>query len=198
MNWLGTPQMDALMAIEDPYQYRERLTMPKYLVSSTGDQFFLPDDSQFYFSDLPGEKYVRYVPNTDHSMASPNAFANLLVWFNGVTQNYPRPRFYWDMDRSLGTMLVRALDTPTQALLWQATNPQTRDFRLQTIGPAWTSTPLHGENGIYTVSMAQPVQGWTGFFVELDFPGPGGPLVFTTEVVVTPDMYPFGPPQGVQ
>jgi PhoPQ-activated pathogenicity-related protein len=197
MNWLGTPQMDALMEIEDPYRYRERLTMPKYLVNSTGDQFFLPDDSQFYFSDLPGEKYLRYVPNTDHSMASPDAFANLLTWFQGVTQNFPRPRFYWDTDRSLGTMLVRVVDTPTQVLLWQATNPQARDFRLQTIGPAWTSTPLQGQNGIYTVSMAQPARGWTGFFVELDFAGPGGPLVFTTEVVVTPDVLPFGPPPGV-
>jgi PhoPQ-activated pathogenicity-related protein len=55
MNWFQTPQMDALMEIEDPYQYRDRLTLPKYLVCSSGDQFFLPDSSQFYFSDLRRE-----------------------------------------------------------------------------------------------------------------------------------------------
>jgi PhoPQ-activated pathogenicity-related protein len=198
MNWFGTPQLDALQDIIDPYRYRQRLTLPKYLVSSTGDQFFPPDDSQFYFSRLPGEKYLRYVPNTDHSMTSTDAFADLLLWFNSVTQNFPRPRFYWDTDRNQGTITVRTIDTPTQALLWQATNPQTRDFRLQTIGPAWTSTPLQGTNGIYTVSMPQPAQGWTGFFVELDFPGPTAPLVFTTEVVVTPNTYPFAPPPGAQ
>jgi PhoPQ-activated pathogenicity-related protein len=198
MNWLGTPRMDALMAIEDPYQYRERLTLPKYLVSSTGDQFFPPDDSQFYFSDLPGEKYLRYVPNTDHSMTSPDAYANLLEWFRSVTQNYPRPRFYWDTDRSQGTITVRVIDAPTRVLLWQAANPNARDFRLQTIGPAWTSTTVSGQNGIYTVSVPQPAAGWTAFFVELDYPGPAAPLVFTTEVVVTPDVLPFGPPPGVQ
>ena len=131
-------------------------------------------------------------------MTSPDAFSDLLVWFNAVTQNSPRPRFYWDTDRNQRTITVRAIDTPSQVFLWQANNPQTRDFRLQTIGPAWTSTPLSGANGIYTISMPQPAQGWTGFFVELDFPGPGGPLVFTTEVVVTPNVYPFGPPLGVQ
>jgi len=43
--------------------------------------------------------------------------------------------------------------------------------------------------------MPQPDQGYTAFFVELTFPGPNDmPLVFTTEVVVTPDVYPFDPP----
>jgi len=28
---------------------------------STRDQFFPPDSSQFYFNDLPGVKYLRYV-----------------------------------------------------------------------------------------------------------------------------------------
>ena len=197
MGWFGTPQMDALMDIEDPYRYLARFALPKYIMNSTGDQFFLPDNSQFYFQDLPGEKYLRYVPNTDHSMNSPDVVTNLLAWVTAVTQNYPRPRFYWKTDRSQGTMRVRVVDAPTKVVLWQATNPQARDFRLETIGPAWTSPPLTGQNGIYDVSMPAPAQGWTAFFVELTFPGPAGlPLVFTTEVVVTPDVYPFPAPPG--
>jgi PhoPQ-activated pathogenicity-related protein len=196
MNWFGTPQMDALLEIEDPYRYRDRLTLPKYEVLSTGDQFFLPDSPRLYFADMPGEKYLRFEPNTDHSLASSAAYANLLTWFRAVTQNTPRPRFYWKVDRTEGTLIVRVLDTPTQVLLWQATNPAARDFRLQTIGPTWTSRPVSGENGIYRVSVTQPSQGWTAFFVQLSFPGQGGPLDFTTEVVVLPDMLPFGPPPG--
>ena len=46
MDWLGTPQFRALMRIEEPYEYRERLTMPKYIVNASGDQFFLPDSSR--------------------------------------------------------------------------------------------------------------------------------------------------------
>ncbi len=77
MNWIGTPQLASLLDIEDPYRYRERLTLPKYMINSTGDQFFLPDSSQFYFRDLPGEKYLRFVPNTDHNLAGIEAPLNL-------------------------------------------------------------------------------------------------------------------------
>ncbi|MCX6624823.1 MAG: hypothetical protein NTY38_27930 [Acidobacteria bacterium] len=43
--------------------------------------------------------------------------------------------------------------------------------------------------------MPAPEAGFTAFFVELRFPGPDTlPLVFTTEVVVTPDVYPFEAP----
>jgi PhoPQ-activated pathogenicity-related protein len=195
MNWFGTPQMDALMQIEDPYSYRDRLALPSYQLNSTGDQFFVPDSPRFYFADLPGEKYLRFVPNTDHGMSSPDAVLNLLAWMRAVTQNYPRPRFSWHVDRAQGQLTVRTLGAPSQILLWQATNPKARDFRLETLGPVWTSTPLTGTNGIYQVTMPQPAQGFTAFFAELTYPGPNDlPLVFTTEVVITPDVYPFDPP----
>ena len=73
MKWLGTPQYRALMRIEDPYEYRDRLTMPKFLVNATGDQFFLPDSWRFYLADLPGETHVRYVPNADHGLKDTDA-----------------------------------------------------------------------------------------------------------------------------
>ena len=68
MDWMGMPEKRALMRLVDPFHYRHRFTMPKFIVNSTGDQFFLPDSSQFYFGDLIGEKFLRYVPNTDHSL----------------------------------------------------------------------------------------------------------------------------------
>ncbi len=56
-----------------------------------------------------------------------------------------------------------------------------------------------GENGIYEAKVAAPAAGFAAFFVELTFPGANDiPLVFTTEVVVTPDVYPFGPPPGAE
>ena len=62
MDWNGTPQYRALMRIVEPYQYRQRFTMPKFLIDASGDQFFLPDSSQFYFDDLPGVKYLALRP----------------------------------------------------------------------------------------------------------------------------------------
>jgi hypothetical protein len=48
------------------------------------------------------------------------------------------------------------------------------------------------------VSVPAPASGWSAFFLELTYPGPAVdlPLVFTTEVVVTPNVYPFPSPFG--
>ena len=37
---IGTPEMALLMKNEDPFMFRKRLTMPKYVINATGDQFF--------------------------------------------------------------------------------------------------------------------------------------------------------------
>jgi PhoPQ-activated pathogenicity-related protein len=43
------------MAIVDPFSYRDRLTMPKFLIHGTQDEFFVPDSSRYYFDDLKGQ-----------------------------------------------------------------------------------------------------------------------------------------------
>jgi PhoPQ-activated pathogenicity-related protein len=78
-------------------------------------------------------------------------------------------------------------------LLWQATNPTARDFRKDTIGPAYTSQPLRDQgDGLYVAQVAPPEKGWTAFFVELTFDTGGRlPLKLTTPVRVVPDVLPF-------
>ena len=77
--------------------------------------------------------------------------------------------------------------------LWQATNPEARDFRVDTIDKAWTSTPLSPTKpGSYVGQVAKPENGFTAFFVELVYPSGGRyPFKFTTEVSVVPDILPF-------
>ena len=99
MNWMGTPQFRKLLDLVDPYSYRERLAMPKFIMNSAGDEFFLPDSSRFYFDDLPGEKYLRYVPNSDHSLRRTDAEASLAAWYDGLLRNVARPRFSWKFER---------------------------------------------------------------------------------------------------
>ncbi len=202
MRWIDTPQYTALMGIEDPYTYRDRYTMPKFMINAAGDQFFLPDSWQFYFNDLPGEKYLRYVPNTDHSLKDSDAGESLGAFYSQIVTDTPRPKFTWSIDKG-GTIRVQTTTTPTSVTLWRATNPDARDFRLEKIGPAYKSTPLtkqtqgQGQSkGQYVVKAEKPPKGWTASFVELRFPsGTKFPNVFTTGVVVTPDVLPFDPPK---
>ena len=192
MEWNGTPEDKALMKIEDPYEYRQRLTMPKFIVNAAGDQFFLPDSSQFYFNDLPGVKYLRYVPNADHSLSGSDAYLTLQACYNAILYKVALPKFSWTLEKD-GSIKVTAKDAPGEVKLWQATNPKARDFRVETLGRKYTSTVLTDQGGgVYVGKIPEPATGWTAFFVELTFPnGSPAPFKFTTEVRVLPDVLPY-------
>ena len=192
MRWLGSPAYRALMEIEDPYEYRDRLTMPKYIVNSAGDQFFLPDSWRFYFDDLKGEKYLRYVPNSDHSLKDTDAANGFGAFYSAVLTGTPRPQFTWRVERD-GRIRVETKTKPTEVRFWQATNPKARDFRLETLGPAYTSAPLEAKSaGVYEAQLPKPPSGWTAGLIELRFDSRSKyPFVFTTGVAVVPDVLPF-------
>ncbi len=195
MDRIGTPQFHALMKIEEPYWYRERLTMPKYIVNASGDQFFLPDSSQFYFDDLRGEKHLRYVPNTNHSLEKSDALENVEAFYASVVKGTPRPAIKWTFEED-GSIKVIAKQRPSDVKLWQATNPKARNFRLDVIGPAYQSTTLSpsGPN-TWVARVRKPETGWTAFFVELTFPSGGNyPFKETTAVRVLPDVLPYPAP----
>jgi len=195
MDELDNPRYKELMKIEEPYEYRERLTMPKFIMNSAGDQFFLPDSWKFYFKDLKGENHLRYVPNSDHSLRGTDAYESLTAFYDSMLQNKARPKYSWKVKKD-GTIEVETKDSATSVKLWQATNPEARDFRLEQIGPMYTSTELKpARPGKYIAKVEKPAKGYTAYFVEMTFPSGGKfPYKFTTGVVVNPDTYPFAAP----
>ncbi|NWF86000.1 MAG: PhoPQ-activated pathogenicity [Bryobacteraceae bacterium] len=190
-SWFGTESFGKLLEIEDPFLYRERMGLPKFVVNASGDEFFLPDSSRFYWNDLPGEKYLRYVPNSRHSI-SQEAALDIFAWVDAFLNGRPRPRFYWRLDRASGETVLHALDKPSEVRLWSAVNENARDFRVDTVGPeAWASRRIEGVNGIYRVKPDPPAAGYAAYFLELTFDSGGAfPFRFTTEVAVTPDTLP--------
>ncbi len=194
IDWMGTPESKALYAIEDPFGYRDRLALPKLIVNACGDQFFLPDSSQFYFDDLPGVKYLRYIPNTDHSLRNSDAQQTLTAWHHAILNRTALPQFSWKHGAD-GALTVTAKTKPTSVLLWQAHNPEKRDFRLETFGPNWKSTPVEGADGVFAATIAKPAQGWSAYVMEFTFDvGGPAPLKLTTDVTVTPRTLPFDLP----
>ncbi len=197
MNVSQTPQYAALMRLEEPFSYRDRLTIPKLIMNAAGDQYFLPDSSQFYLDELPGEKYLRYVPNTDHSLRNSDARESLIAFYDAFLRGQARPKFFWKFEKN-GDIRVTSIDKPTEVKMWAATNPEKRDFRLMTIGPAYKSTVLTstGDN-VYIGHLEKPEKGWTAYFVEMTYPSGGKyPFKFTTGVRVTPDALPFPLPKS--
>lgn len=192
MSWMGSPENNALYGLVEPFSYRERYDMPKLMINATGDQFFLPDSSQFYFDELVGEKHLRYVPNGDHGLDETDAFETLLSFLHSVAHDVERPSFTWEIQED-NSIKVWTVDKPAQVNLWWASNPDTRDFRKDTIGAAWKSKELEDQgNGVFVGSVEEPAKGWNAFTVELVYPsGASVPFKFTTEVHVVPTTLPF-------
>jgi len=189
MNWINSSQCRDLMAVVDPYAYVKRMTLPKMVINSTGDQFFLPDSWQFYWDALEGEKHLRYVPNTHHGLDT-QAWLDIMAFYESILNEVARPQYSWER-LSDGSLRVTTVTQPNAVRLWQAHNPVARNFRLDSIGAAWTSSPLFGQGNVYTASVPAPEQGWTAFMIELEFPSGGmTPFRFTTGVSVVPDTLP--------
>ena len=190
---LSTPEGTALRQIVDPITYRDRLTMPKLIINSTGDQFFLPDGIKYYFNQIPGENHIFYVPNSDHSLSidleHPDMLLNILSFVrafvpgSGVTL----PKFDWAFQPD-GSIRVVADQLPEEVSLWQAHVETYRDFRLENVGAIWSKTTISDPDGdgVYVGSVPEPATGWTGFYVSVKVAG----LETCSGLRVVPDTYP--------
>ncbi|MEZ4851982.1 MAG: PhoPQ-activated pathogenicity-related family protein [Bacteroidia bacterium] len=196
MDWQGSKEYARLLSIVEPYHYLDRLTMPKLLINGSGDQFFLPDSWKFYWNDLKGEKYLRYVPNSEHSMRGTDALATLIAFHKNVVENRTQPQFDWSVENGEIVIQTKSEFSPASLTLWKATNPEERVFRVDAVGRIYESEEIEiNENGNYRISVDEPESGYTAFFVELAFGG-DVPMKLSTGIVVTPDTYQHEPFQS--
>jgi len=65
--------------------------------------------------------------------------------------------------------------------------------RLDTIGPAWTSSPIEKSNeGTWIGRVKTPDRGFKAYMVELVYDGGGKyPLKATTDIEIVPDQLPY-------
>ncbi|MAT15135.1 MAG: PhoPQ-activated pathogenicity [Planctomyces sp.] len=192
MERMSDPRTKELYELVDPYYYRHRLDMPKLVLNAAGDQFFLPDSSQFYWRDLIGENYLRYIPNTDHSMRDSDAVETVAAFVHMISHDKEIPNIDWTTEED-GTLVVTTDAKPATVKLWQANNPESRDFRLEKLGAKYESTELQPNgDGKYIGKIKAPEKGWTAYFVEVTYDvGAPMPLKLTTQVNVLPNIVPF-------
>ena len=63
------PKFFELCDIMDPYSHRDKLVMPKLVINSANDEFFLPDDTRYWWDDMPlAYEMNRFMilPNAEH------------------------------------------------------------------------------------------------------------------------------------
>ncbi|MCL4783337.1 MAG: PhoPQ-activated pathogenicity [Bryobacterales bacterium] len=191
MDRIDDPEFRAMMAIVDPYAYRARYTMPKFMVNAAGDQFFRPESSRFYYPGLPGEKHLRYVPNAGHNVSKgTDAMSSVVAFYQAVLEGQRRPELRWTVEPD-GALRVTSNVTPKAVRLWAGTNPKYNDFRLDSAGPIYKSTPLEAvAKNTWLGRVSKPETGFTAYFVEAEWARPkGAPFKFTTEVLVNPETF---------
>lgn len=195
MEWQYSAEYDRMLELIDPFSYQDSLDIPKYLINSASDEFFLPDSWQFYWEDLPSPKYLRYVPNAGHSLENTDATESLIAYYNYILDDLPIPQFNWTADTTGFQIQLDPNNLPDELLLWNAHNPDARDFRLYVIDRIWLARSVDiPDNGNVSVEIGTPDSGFTAWFVEATYNSDSDlPFKQTTGVVVTPDVYPFEP-----
>jgi len=189
MDWIGSPEFDALAKIVEPYSYRDRLTMPKLLINGAGDQFFLNDSWKFYLADLQGPTWLRYGPNSGHGLESSDAVGTVTAFYKRFVEKKPMPKYAWTFPDD-NTIRVISDEKPLVVKLWQATNPDKRDFRVDTLGHKYAATELQPRaDGSWVGKVDTPAKGWTAYLVELTYgtQGDENNLVLSSPVRIVPD-----------
>ncbi|MBE2321405.1 PhoPQ-regulated protein, partial [Solirubrobacter sp. CPCC 204708] len=149
--------------------YRDRLARPKYIINASGDDFFVPDGSQFYYGKLPGIKALRVVPNTSHYGIRPSIGDSLVTFLNRLQEQHRLPVVTDRMlDRDIPEIDFRSSEKPEKLLLWSATNPDSRDFRYA-CGVRFNSMELTPSSTQLRVPLNTPSAGWAAYFVEATF-----------------------------
>lgn len=169
-----TPEARRLWGMVDPWVYRERLTLPKLLINGINDPYWTTDALNLYWDDLPGDKWVIYVPNAGHNLEQHEADGKkhrtravhaLAAFARHQIKENPMPKLSWKHEDANGQarLTVQADPSPNAVRLWVATNP-TRDFRLA----RWSEQAVALASPI-TATIAPPKSGCLAFFAELDY-----------------------------
>eukprot|EP00918_Siedleckia_nematoides_P059836 GHVU01130499.1.p1 GENE.GHVU01130499.1~~GHVU01130499.1.p1 ORF type:complete len:457 (-),score=45.84 GHVU01130499.1:53-1360(-) len=209
---LDDPETVQLAQMCDPYVFIENMTMPKLQIKGGGDEFFMLDDTEFFWNDLRGTNFMWSLPNTNHYLIGwyQDILYNIETFFYGVHEGFEWPTFNYQMSSSStgGNIQVHVtsgelvnvtswycttLDATRRDYRWIVANPNnTNEGVLREID--WFEEgveDLGGNN--YRVHFDAPSDGtWIGFFITLNFQGPRGRnLQVTTEPNVIPDYFPF-------
>jgi PhoPQ-activated pathogenicity-related protein len=192
MSHMTSPVFETLLNIEDPLcyikeskHYQERSSIPKYIISASGDDLFVPDSLNLYWDELVGEKYLRVLPNQGHFIDMQFVEESLHAFLLLSHQQAENPVLEWEF-RAGGLCKIIMDKRPLAVNLWYAHNPHEKDFR-KSAGILYHSSQLSydfsniGYHAYVDVEVPSFQQGWVSYFVEVIFPHTSGvQLTLTT------------------
>jgi PhoPQ-activated pathogenicity-related protein len=126
------PNMPIMQQYEDPYFYRNRLTMPKLVINALMDEFQQPDDTHYWWSDMPEPKHFLIAPNAEHSLATGilEVVPAIAAWALAHLKKDTVPHFTWTIDKTTGqiTATLNEHGVVHEANVWWAYSCGTNAF----------------------------------------------------------------------
>ena len=190
---IDTDEFVSLMTLEDPLTYLntdmgDRLKIDKYIINASGDDFYVPDNSHFYYDRLPGDKSLRVVPNSTHYGILSVTERSLTTFVNRFQNGQKLPEITEKVQNSgdgKNELAVSFSEKPATVLQWTARNPAARDFRYA-CDVKYSSAPVSRTDGgdKFSIPLITPDSGWQATYVEATF---SDGYVATTQVYITPD-----------
>jgi PhoPQ-activated pathogenicity-related protein len=128
---IDSPTGRELVSIVDPYSYRDHLTQPKLILLGTNDPYWPLEALNVYWSGLPEEKRVLYLPNQTHDLQDLDRLIGSIAALSRYSElGKPLPQISGIFTRHDDRLelAVRTDRTPKRVRAWSATSA-TRDFR---------------------------------------------------------------------
>jgi PhoPQ-activated pathogenicity-related protein len=186
-----TPEGQRLLSMVDPWAYRDKLALPKLIVNGSNDFYWATDALNLYWNDLPGNKWVLYVPNAGHNLQRQDKPEShrLTDLVNGLAafsrhqmSGRTMPNLTWKHESVDGKLrlTIEATPAPGAARLWVA-QEATRDFRTA----KWQEQAVILSNGRVVGEVTPPQGGHIAFFGELDYEIDGLKYQLSTQVRMT-------------
>jgi PhoPQ-activated pathogenicity-related protein len=177
---LETPAGKKLMELEDPYSYRNRLTLPKLLILGTNDRYWTQDALNLYWDGLKGPKWVLYVPNSGHGLEDrERVYATWSAFIRMIAGGGRWPRMEWSYRDNEGgkDLRLRSDIPPAEGRLFAVTS-RTKDFR----DSHWSFQPMRKEGGALRGWRATPSEGYAAVFGEAVYTIDGRTFTLSTQI----------------
>lgn len=177
---LQTPRGQELLRLEDPYSYRDRLTLPKLIILGTNDRYWAQDALNLYWGGLKGPKWVLYDPNSGHGLEDrTRVYATLSEFIRLIASGNLLPAMKWAYDVTPAGVQLSVTSSPSavSARLYRCYS-STQDFR----DSRWTSEPMALKSGAWQGELNAPATGYAATFGELTFQDGENSYTLSTQI----------------
>ncbi len=191
-----TTEGHKLWKMVDPWVYRQRLTLPKMIINGANDPYWPLDALNSYWDDLPGQKWVLYVPNAGHDLRERNgdgkkelipirAVNTLSAFCHCQIFGKPMPTLNWKCDEKANEIdLTLDFKGAIKCQRVYVAEANTRDFRKSLWSPKKQIDSKDGSDAAAEFSF-HPGTSYRASYIECEYEMDGLKFTLSSRICIT-------------